>query len=62
MKRPARTVLGQNVDEQERAKFTSPLSVDDLYRHAKSGSGARILITDKSNPDENVVIAYEKPS
>ena len=52
-----------NIGEEERAKFTRRLSLEEIMDVLKNGSdGRKLLIKKADNPDDNVVVEYKKVS
>ena len=52
-----------NIGEEERAKFTERLSLEEIIDVLKNGSnGRKFLIKKVDNPDDNVVIEYKQVS
>lgn len=56
-------IHGERVGPEKRASFTRTLTIEEVRQILINGSsGRKLLLTKKDDPDDNVVIEYQKTS
>lgn len=60
MNKTEAVIHGKNLTEEERKKFNRPMSFEELIKALKEGSDGTILMSKRSDPDDNVSVEYIK--